>query len=175
MSLAIKQELILRRHFLSEPIESIYFGGGTPSLMPDALLSDLLAVIGSEFEVTPEAEVTLEANPDDVTDAIAQTWRRLGITRISLGVQSFFDEDLEFMNRAHNQRQALAAIQKVQQAGFSWISCDLIYGSPHHQRSDVERKSAANLRARYWTPVRLCPHRGATYGLGAQDRQGKDV
>jgi oxygen-independent coproporphyrinogen III oxidase len=122
---------IKQDQFISdEKIETIYFGGGTPSLLDSEELLQIMDTIHQVFEVLPEAEVSLEANPDDVSVEIAQLWQRVGINRISLGVQSFFDEDLFFMNRAHTSNQAKESISILQAVGFDNITIDLIYGSP---------------------------------------------
>ena len=111
-------------------IETIYFGGGTPSLLTEAELQNVLSTIYEHYKVIPNAEITLEANPDDVTSGLADFWMANGVNRISLGIQSFFDEDLHFMNRAHNQKQTYEAIKILQTTGFKNITIDLIYGGP---------------------------------------------
>jgi oxygen-independent coproporphyrinogen III oxidase len=113
-----------------EQIETIYFGGGTPSLLSGEELNAILSQLHSHYKINPAAEITLEANPDDITIEKLTSWKREGINRLSIGIQSFFDEDLLWMNRAHNSRQSVSAIQMAQQQGFENITIDLIYGTP---------------------------------------------
>ena len=114
----------------AQPVETIYFGGGTPSLLSREDLVKLLAVSYEYFDIVPGAEVTLEANPDDVNKTSLAHWKSIGINRISLGVQSFVDEDLKWMNRVHNASQSLNSISEIQEAGFENYSVDLIFGTP---------------------------------------------
>jgi len=131
MLAAMKTDLCLQHDFLGgEEIKTIYFGGGTPSLLTRGELASLLNEVHILFQVSAKAEVTLEANPDDVTFEKVIEWVKLGINRVSLGVQSFFDEDLVWMNRSHSAGQALSAISTLQQGGVSNLSVDLIYGFP---------------------------------------------
>lgn len=111
-------------------ISSIYFGGGTPSLLSAAELAQLLAAVRQQFAVSADAEITLEANPDDIDAARLEQWLAMGINRLSMGVQSFHDDDLRWMNRAHRASQSLAAIHAARAAGFHNFSIDLIYGVP---------------------------------------------
>ena len=116
--------------FKDDVIETIYFGGGTPSLLSPAELQAILHAISQQFKVQHQAEITLEANPDDISSLQLREWKSAGINRLSIGVQSFFDEDLRWMNRAHNGTQALHSIEAVIQEGFSNFTVDLIYGTP---------------------------------------------
>lgn len=128
---ALLKEVSLQSAYLGkEPVRTIYFGGGTPSLMPDFFLKQMLSAIRANFQVDADPEITLEANPDDVQPGTVESWAALGINRLSIGVQSFFDADLEWMNRAHNAGMAEDAIGMAQQAGIRNISIDLIYGGP---------------------------------------------
>ena len=127
---AICAEAAMRSDYIREDIETIYFGGGTPSLISIDDLQFTLETLRSLFRIEVKAEVTLEANPDDITKEKLQGWRSVGINRLSIGVQSFFDDDLLWMNRAHNAAQANESILLAQQAGFENISIDLIYGLP---------------------------------------------
>ncbi len=127
---AIVQEIQLQKNYLTEPIETLYLGGGTPSLLKRAHLSILLEAVKTNFTLIPQAEITLEANPDDINTAQLTDWVNLGINRLSIGIQSFKDEDLQWMGRAHNADQALNCIGLAQKAGIQNISIDLIYGGP---------------------------------------------
>ena len=114
----------------SEKFETIYFGGGTPSIVPVADIEKILTKLRQNFQIDNRAEVTLEANPDDLSGEKLQAYRHIGINRLSIGVQSFFDEDLQKLNRSHQARQAVEAIQQAQTAGIDNITIDLIYGIP---------------------------------------------
>ena len=127
---SIGLEMSLQSKYLSTPIETIYLGGGTPSLLNRSQLETILNKIGSIFTVMPNSEVTLEANPDDINEEQLNAWVELGINRLSIGIQSFRDQDLQWMGRAHNATQALNCIKLAQKAGIENISIDLIYGIP---------------------------------------------
>lgn len=111
-------------------VDTIYFGGGTPSLLGHHQIRELLSAIYTNYLVPADAEITLEANPDDITAEKLQDWKDLGINRLSVGVQSFFDQHLTWMNRAHNAREAIETIALIRSAGFENFSVDLIYGIP---------------------------------------------
>ncbi len=126
---AIKKELELRANYIgNELVETIYLGGGTPSLLNEVELQSLFRTVHSTFNVSKEAEITLEANPDDLTQEKLQELKQTSINRLSIGVQSFFEEDLRFMNRAHNATEALESIQYAKELGFNNLSIDLIFG-----------------------------------------------
>ena len=128
---ALLKEIIIRKDYLrQEPIQTIYFGGGTPSLLLEEELSAILKTLKEQYIISPGAEITLEANPDDISAGKAGEWRRQGINRLSIGVQSFFEEDLKWMNRAHSASQAIDCIRMVQHEGLVNLSIDLIYGTP---------------------------------------------
>lgn len=112
-----------------QPVQTLYFGGGTPSLLETAELQAILQALQQRFGWLPDAEITLEANPDDITADKLKAWKGLGINRLSIGVQSFFEEDLRWMNRAHNASQAITSLEMAVKE-FSNITLDLIYGSP---------------------------------------------
>jgi oxygen-independent coproporphyrinogen-3 oxidase len=123
------QELRMRKNYLSNPhIATVYWGGGTPSLLPLTSLEEQLRMVQTEFELSEDAEITLEANPDDLTEENLKGWRKLGINRLSIGVQSFFDEDLQWMNRAHTASQSADGLRRAL-TFFDNISVDFIYGS----------------------------------------------
>lgn len=114
----------------TEPVETIYFGGGTPSILPEKDLTKLIHNIFDHFVVGEGAEITLEANPDDINKENLKQWKAAGINRLSIGVQSFYDDDLRWMNRAHTAEQATDSVATAQQEGFENITIDLIYGTP---------------------------------------------
>lgn len=131
MVAAICKDIDLRHHYLTERrLSTLYFGGGTPSLLDKSLLTQIFQHIHTHFEIEDGAEVTFECNPDDISAAYLDELRQLGINRLSLGVQSFFDADLQFMHRAHKGADALESLKLIKSAGFDNYSLDLIYGSP---------------------------------------------
>lgn len=128
---AVIRELELRKDYLEgEPVETIYFGGGTPSQLQAADFSRIFEAIHRLFDVSPCAEITLEANPDDMTPGYVAGLQTLPFNRVSMGVQSFKEEDLRFLNRRHNREQALLAVDLCKKNGLENISVDLIYGLP---------------------------------------------
>ncbi|GAB3231586.1 radical SAM family heme chaperone HemW [Algoriphagus aestuariicola] len=135
MVASIGTEIDLRKDFLKDQkLETIYFGGGTPSLLSEKHLEFLLNKIRGNFQLALK-EVTLEANPDDLSEENLKAWISLGIDRLSLGIQSFDEEVLKFYNRAHSAKEALEAISRGRNAGFDKFSIDLIYGFPHSDHS----------------------------------------
>lgn len=131
MIAALKKEIILRKKYTEQArIETIYFGGGTPSLLNAGELESLTGIISDNFPLADNPEITLEANPDDLYPQKVKALRQTMINRFSIGVQSFFEEDLRWMNRAHTVAEAESAIKRVQDAGFENITADLIYGFP---------------------------------------------
>jgi len=128
---ALLRELELRRDYLGDvTIQTLYLGGGTPSLLEATELNRLFEHIYRLYRVAPDAEVTLEANPDDLTGAKIEALRQTPVNRLSIGIQSFADADLQFMNRAHNSGEAQRCIEMALKAGFHDLSLDLIYGTP---------------------------------------------
>lgn len=127
---AICKEAELRSAYINEPVTTIYFGGGTPSLLNTEDLRLLIEKLQELFTINAGAELTLEANPDDITEEKLMAWKTIGFNRLSIGVQSFFEEDLQWMNRAHNAEQALQSVLLAQHHGFNNITIDLIYGTP---------------------------------------------
>lgn len=127
---AIGKEAVLQQHYLNnETVDTVYLGGGTPSLLNMEELSFLLQAVFTVFPVNPGSEITLEANPDDITEQKLNEWKAAGVNRLSIGIQSFFDEDLQWMNRAHNAAQAIGTLEMAAQK-FDNITADLIYGTP---------------------------------------------
>jgi len=127
---ALLQEIELQKSYLSEPVSTIYFGGGTPSILPSADIRSIIEQLKQNFKIYDNVEITLEANPDDITTEKLSEWKETGINRLSIGIQSFFEEDLVWMNRAHNAAQAINCIKLAQEAGFNNLTIDLIYGTP---------------------------------------------
>jgi len=132
---ALIQEIALRKDYLSEKgekatLDTIYFGGGTPSLLSEIHFEKIFLQIHKYFNVSHGAEITLESNPDDLTYEKLAALKRNFFNRLSIGVQSFFDEDLLLMNRAHNSKEAESSVINAAAAGFGNITIDLIYGIP---------------------------------------------
>ena len=127
----LKQEMVVRKDYLhGEPVGTIYFGGGTPSLLKVEEIGELLHLIKQHFEIEPDPEITLEANPDTLSLEYLNGLRGLGVNRLSIGIQSFFDNDLKYLSRRHNSEHALQSLQWAKEAGFSNLNIDLIYGLP---------------------------------------------
>ena len=128
---ALKREMRLRRSEIDfSRVPSLYIGGGTPSQLPSDLLIELFQTAKDNFTLTEDAEVTIEVNPDDVTPSLIDALHQTPVNRISMGVQTFRDEMLRFLNRRHTSEQALQAVQLFRDAGYNNISLDLIYGLP---------------------------------------------
>lgn len=129
--LAILSEIKHRASELkNKKLKSVYFGGGTPSLLNQNELDQIFECIFSYFEIENDAEITLEANPDDIFEENIKIWKKSPINRLSVGIQSFFEEDLIWMNRAHNAQMAEKSIKLAQDSGFHNISGDLIFAYP---------------------------------------------
>lgn len=133
---AICSELVLRKAEYTDAIETIYFGGGTPSILPVEAIGKILDTISKHYLVGGAVEITLEANPDDITAEKAEAWKLMGVNRFSIGIQSFDQQYLEWMNRAHNAKQSLQCIELIRAAGFDNFSIDLIYGTPGQPLAD---------------------------------------
>lgn len=140
---AMRLEIESRKDFFdkSEIIETVYFGGGSPSILSESELNSLLESIRTGFKIEPDAEITLEANPDDLSMNKLTAMKAAGINRLSIGIQSFRDEDLQLMNRAHNREMAIKSIENARDVGFENLSIDLIYGIPEM----TEEQWASNL------------------------------
>ncbi len=130
MMAAIEKEAVLQKGYLKETIETLYLGGGTPSILSNEDLEQLMQIIYHEFTIEATAEITIETNPDDIQLEKLAAWKRMGINRLSIGIQSFVEADLQWMNRAHTADQAEDCIKMAKAAGFDNITIDLIYGTP---------------------------------------------
>ena len=133
---AICKEITLQQNYLPDRnLQTIYLGGGTPSLLTEAELASIFDTIRQHFSIAPRAEITLEANPDDLTLAKLRELRNSPVNRLSIGLQSFHEPHLRLMNRAHSAVESLQSVKRAQDAGFSNLTVDLIYGIPatgHH-------------------------------------------
>lgn len=137
-----------KRKTTPDIIETIYFGGGTPSLCTKDEIASIIEKIKSAFKISRDVEITLEANPDDIIEEKLKDWKDAGINRLSIGVQSFFEEDLQWMNRAHNAKQAVDSLQLAVDS-FDNITIDLIYGTPEltneKWKQNVEKAISLNI------------------------------
>jgi len=178
---AIIRETQLQQQYLKEEITTIYFGGGTPSLLQVTEIQQLLEAIYSTFQVAPQVEITLEANPDDLSYQKLVQLQQAGINRLSIGVQSFYEPHLQFMNRAHNRTEALNCIKEAQQLGLENISLDLIYGIPLQEEAFEKRYSHEVWQQDLAQAIELQPKHISAYCLtiepqtafGKWSKQGK--
>jgi oxygen-independent coproporphyrinogen III oxidase len=160
---ALLKEMKLRKGYLEgETVNTIYFGGGTPSLLHISHFSLLISHLSKNFVIDPKAEITLEANPDDLNPAYLKELKNTPINRLSIGIQSFFDDDLEYLNRVHSAEQAIRAIDNAREAGFENLTIDLIYGIP----TLTDEKWAKNLETFFSLNI---PHLSA-YALTVEQR-----
>lgn len=144
---AMIKETDLRKDYLQgQSVRTIYLGGGTPSLLTSGQLQTILDKVYQTFSVHPEAEVTLEANPDDLSHDTLSTLWSLGVNRLSIGIQSFDDKILRWMNRAHSGPEAISAVTNAHKVGFENLSLDLIYGVPNSSPSRLEKDLAQLLQ-----------------------------
>lgn len=128
---ALKEEIVARKDYLhGATVHTVYFGGGTPSLLSVAEIDGLLHLINTHYPIADNAEISLEANPDTLSLAYLQGLRCIGINRLSIGIQSFFDNDLKYLSRRHDSSHARLCLEWAKSAGFNNISIDLIYGLP---------------------------------------------
>ena len=163
---SLKKEILQRRDYLdNEKIDTIYFGGGTPSVLNEKELNGILSFIKKKFRLADNVEITFEANPDDLTRDYIKGITRAGINRLSIGVQSFNDRFLKIMNRRHNARQAVESIENANAEGIVNISLDLIYGLP--ELSEKEWKNSLNrlfqLPVKHLSAYHLTYHEGTIF------------
>ena len=175
---ALLREIEIQRDYLaSQTVTTIYFGGGTPSLLSSEQIAAILQAVNSQFSMAADAELTLEANPDDISAEKVIQWKQSGINRLSIGVQSFFDEDLVWMNRAHGSQQALNSISIAQDAGITNMSIDLIYGGPtltdERWRSNLE--TAVKLRVPHLSCYALTVEPGTALQVMTRKKKVQEV
>ncbi|MDX1700240.1 MAG: radical SAM family heme chaperone HemW [Melioribacteraceae bacterium] len=136
---AIQQEIKMRKDYVGgEKLKSVYFGGGTPSILEISEIEKLLQLIRSEYSLTSDCEITIEGNPDDLTKDKLEEYKYMGVNRLSIGIQSFLEDELVFMNRSHDVDQAFACLENAKASGFLNINMDLIFGSPLQSIADWE-------------------------------------
>ncbi|HEY3405068.1 MAG TPA: radical SAM family heme chaperone HemW [Ohtaekwangia sp.] len=160
---AIATELILQKGYLAEePLKTIYLGGGTPSILSISQLEKLLNTIAENFSVKSDAEITLEANPDDLTPQKLGSLKKAGINRLSIGIQSFDNYVLKFLNRVHDSHTAISTFNQAREAGFDNISIDLIYAIPD--------QSDSTWRSNIQQAVDLQPEHISSYSLTIEEK-----
>ena len=160
---AIAKEINLQHSYLdNEPIHTLYFGGGTPSLLSGEELNIIFESVHSHFVVDDDAEVTMEVNPDDLTTDKLKELKNFGVNRLSVGIQSFNNPTLTFFNRAHSGEQAIESIHRARTAGFDNISIDLIYSVPG-QAEDIWKKDIQQA-------VALRPEHISSYSLTIEEK-----
>lgn len=155
---AIVNELGLRKDYINaSAIDTIYFGGGTPSILSEDELVLILTAINSYFNYKPSIEITLEANPDDINETNLQIWKRAGVNRLSIGLQSFNNDELKWMNRVHTAEESLRCVKLAHDFGFDNITIDLIYGSKFQDLKSWETtlQQAVNLNTTHISSYNL--------------------
>lgn len=160
---ALCQELKARKNYLKgEAIETVYFGGGTPSQLAEEDFARIFKTIEEVYGLEDAKEITLEANPDDLTEEYATMLQTLPFNRISMGIQTFDDATLKLLNRRHNSAQAIAAVERCRQAGFRNISIDLIYGLPGEtdKRWELDLQQAVSLNVEHISAYHLTYEEG---------------
>jgi oxygen-independent coproporphyrinogen-3 oxidase len=160
---AIVKEIAMQKDYLGgEEISTIYFGGGTPSLLGGEDLLKIINGIRANHNLIPDTEITLEANPDDLSKQKLDDLKSIGVNRLSIGIQSFHDEILRFFNRSHNSEQSVKAMQAARSAGFDNISIDLIYGAPGQTNDSLKEDISKALSLR--------PEHVSAYSLTIEER-----
>ena len=173
MIASIGQEIIERKREYPSPLKSIYFGGGTPSLLTSKELSFLIKTIQENYIIDSSVEVTLEANPEDVSPENLLLWANIGFNRLSVGLQSFKGIDLKWMNRGHSAQEALSCISLAKSAGFNDISVDLMYGLPGLKKEEwvTHLKTVINAGVSHVSAYCLTVEKGTL--LSAEVKKGK--
>ncbi|HEX6226454.1 MAG TPA: radical SAM family heme chaperone HemW [Chryseolinea sp.] len=159
----IEAELRMQKGYMGgEKVNTIYFGGGTPSMISNAEVNGILETIFKNFDVEPSSEITLEANPDDLSPGKLSELAKIGINRLSIGIQSFDDAVLKFLNRAHDSGSAVSSFEEARKAGFENISIDLMYALPGQDMNDWKKNIDLALR--------LAPNHISAYSLTIEER-----
>ena len=159
---AINNELILRKEEIIGKVSSIYFGGGTPSAIEEEKTASILETIFDNYEVDPDAEITLEANPEDLNPEILASFRKNGFNRLSLGLQTLDDGLLKFLNRKHSGKKGKSCFTSAREAGFDNLSVDLIYGIPGSKKSHLIKDLEE--------VVKLSPEHVSVYGFTLEEK-----
>jgi len=170
---ALEREMCLRKHYIEcSRVHTLYIGGGTPSLLPTDVLKELFAAIDCYFTLNPDAEISIEANPDDVTPKWLKSIADTPVNRISMGAQTFNDSLLKFLGRRHNAKQVTDAVRACKEAGIDNISLDLIYGLPGQTMNDwhIDVESVLHLGITHLSAYALSYEEGTS--LDAMLRKG---
>ena len=163
---ALQGEVMQRKNYLdNESVETIYFGGGTPSVLNESELTEILVFLHQHFNVSPTVEITFEANPDDLSVEYLNEIYRAGVRRLSIGIQSFQNEVLKKMNRRHDANQAVEAVENAAKTGFTDISVDLIYGLPGLTREQwkADLTQVFQLPVQHLSAYHLTYHEGTPF------------
>lgn len=171
---ALSKEISLQKNYLpTVSLETIYFGGGTPSLLSERELFSIMETIHETFSLDKNIEITLEANPDDLSIEKLKLFKKAGINRLSIGTQSFQDTCLQYLNRAHNATQAQTSILDAQSIGFDNISIDLIYAIPvaTHQTWQQDLQQATNLNIQHISAYCLTIEEQTVFGKHLKNNQ----
>lgn len=160
---AIRNEIEMRKDYLEgEPVSTIYLGGGTPSLFKAIEIQEIISSLHKHFNIIPEPEFTIEANPDTVSMQSLDEYRAIGINRVSIGIQSFFDDDLMYLSRRHDSRHAISILKNINEIGFKEVTLDLIYGIP----TLTDEKWITNLE----TAFASCANHLSAYALTIEEK-----
>jgi len=175
---SIVEELRIRKDYLhNDSIQTIYFGGGTPSILTKIQFERIFDAIYTHYSVNNDAEITFEANPDDLTSEFLDSTQSLPFNRISIGIQSFDDTDLKRINRRHSGLQAVKAVKMSQKAGFMNISIDLIYGLPFQTIAGWKKQldTAFSLKVQHVSAYGLTYEEGTTLWKQRENGELKTV
>jgi len=175
---AIATEIVLRKNYLnSADLETIYFGGGTPSLLDTFELEFLMDTVRTHFNVNPNAEITLEANPDDLNPEKLVQLNKAGINRLSIGIQSFHEPHLKFLNRIHDSYEAGNCVKLAQDAGITNISIDLIYAipAPDHSILQLDMQKAFDLNVSHISAYCLTIEPQTAFGSWLKKKKIKPI
>ncbi len=175
---ALHREIDFQCGYLgNEPVETVYFGGGTPSVLLPSEIADILEHIRRYHTFDNHVEVTVEANPDDLSSTYLKELKKVGVNRLSIGIQSFHAEDLKQMNRRHTQDQAVHSVYHAREAGFNDISIDLIYGLPglSMARWEENLRQAMDLPATHLSAYHLTYHEGTMFFHWLKKGQLKEI
>ena len=173
---AIGNELLIQKNYLGdEKINTLYFGGGTPSILSTDEVNNIFDIIFGNFDVAASAEITLEANPDDLVSEKLVAFKKIGINRLSIGIQSFDDAVLRFLNRAHDSRLATSSFQEARDVGFENISIDLMYALPGQDLTDWKKNidRALSLGPNHISAYSLTIEEKTVFGKWAADKKIK--
>lgn len=175
---ALCTELYERKRYLKgEEIETIYFGGGTPTQLPVSSIERVLNCIYNIYNVRENVEITVEGNPDDMTPELLQSLKRLGVNRLSMGVQTFSDERLRFLHRRHDSIQAIVAVKEAQKVGFDNVSIDLMFGFPEESMNDWQEdvRMALSLGVQHLSAYSLMYEEGTALGKLLDDGKIQEI